>query len=355
MKRSPGQEYQRRIMPWGDLPRAEKAAPSGLILIDKDQGVTSHDVVGAMRRLAGTRKVGHGGTLDPMATGLLTIGIGRATKLLTYLSGCEKTYRATICLGANTNTEDADGEIIMPDAAARSNLSTLSAAVIDREIAALTGEIMQVPASFSALKVNGKRAHELARAGIHVELAARKVRISRFVRLSEPKVNTELFEFPVVVFDVEVSCSAGTYIRSLARDLGAALQVGAHLRMLRRIKVRSWSVDAAKSVAQCGDIVAARKVLPMISLADCCRMLFPRISVTAEEARLLGSGQFIPYRRSVLPSELGDGLLDPKLESYAVTQEVPKVVAAFTDAGEVVSLLSRRGRYYKPDLQLADA
>lgn len=334
----------RRTMPWGDLPHAVSPAQSGILLVDKDQNVTSHDVVGAMRRLAGTRKVGHGGTLDPMATGLLTVGIGRATKLLTYFSGCEKTYLATICLGARTNTEDADGQIILPDAAQLRRLSELTVSEIDAEIAALTGEIMQVPSSFSALKIDGKRSHELMRSGAQVHLDPRPITIHRFRRLTQPLQVTTLFDFPVVIFDVEVACSAGTYIRALARDLGDALKVGAHLRMLRRAKVRQWDVNEARSIAQYAELVCAGEQLPVISMSRICRELFPVLEISDEEASALGNGQFIQYRA-------------PKL--FAVSTDVPAVqgakeVAAFTSDGKVIALLSRRGRFYKPDLQLSE-
>ncbi|XCB30372.1 tRNA pseudouridine(55) synthase TruB [Arcanobacterium hippocoleae] len=338
----------RREMPWGDLPRASAAADSGLLLVDKDQGVTSHDVVGAIRRLAGTRKVGHGGTLDPMATGLLTIGIGRATKLLTYLSGCEKAYRATICLGAGTNTEDADGEIIIPSAAESARTLALTAADIDRGISALTGEIMQVPSRFSALKVAGKRAHELARAGEDVQLAARPVRITRFVRLSEPVFNRELFDFPVITFDVEVGCSAGTYIRALGRDLGAVFGIGAHLRMLRRIGVRTWNAEDARSVAFYRDIAAAGKQLPVIPISVICRSLFPAVEITADEVRLLQNGQFIKYRKPMFVCDFFGSDSDlPEFQECGTA-------AAFDPAGKAVALLTKRGRFYKPDLQLTE-
>lgn len=330
----------RRVMPWGDLPRSEQQAESGLILVDKDQNVTSHDVVGAMRRLAGTRKVGHGGTLDPMATGLLTVGIGRATKLLTYLSGCEKQYRTTVCLGAATNTEDADGEIITPTADQRKRLEQITAFEIDAAIAGLTGEIMQVPSSFSALKVGGKRSHELARAGAEVHLAARPVTIESFHRLSRPIYHSELFEFPVLTFDVEVKCSAGTYIRALARDLGSALEVGAHLRMLRRTQVRGWNVCQASRVAEYAQLIRRGEQLPMISIHELCRSLFPIVEITAAEAQLLQNGQFIPYRTAPqtnppMPRQTG-------------------AVAAFTAEGKAIALISKRGAFYKPDLQLAE-
>lgn len=343
----------RRIMPWGDLPRSLQSAESGVVLVDKDSAVTSHDIVGAMRKLAGTRKVGHGGTLDPMATGLLTIGIGRATKLLNYLSGCEKVYRAKICLGVATNTEDADGEIIAPTDEEKARLQALKIADIDSQIAFLTGQIMQVPSSFSALKVNGKKSYELARAGKNVDLPARPITIFDFRRLNSPKLDSDLFDFPVYLFDVEVACSAGTYIRALARDLGAALGVGAHLRMLRRIKVGAWDVSKALKIAEYRDLVANKGELPVISMSEICGNLFPKISVDTGEVEKLSKGQFISYREPIFAQEI---LRTGKKERNAdiSDEKIANVVAAFNADGKVVALLSRRGKYYKPDLQLLE-
>lgn len=163
-------------MPWGDLPRGEFPG-SGLLVVDKDAGVTSHDVVAAVRRLAGTRKAGHAGTLDPMATGVLCVGVGRATKLLRYVAGADKEYTATVRLGVETSTEDADGRVTAARGAAGVRVEA-----VDRAIAALTGVVEQVPSSVSAVKVGGRRAHELVRRGVDVRLPARPVRISAFER-----------------------------------------------------------------------------------------------------------------------------------------------------------------------------
>lgn len=188
----------------------------GLVIVDKPAGMTSHDVVARMRRIFGTRKVGHAGTLDPMATGVLVVGIERATKLLGHLSLDRKTYRATIALGAATTTEDAEGEIV--SAADPAAVRKITDEQIGAGIAALTGEIMQVPSAVSAVKVDGKRAYARVRAGEQVELPARPVTVHRFdlLRTRRPGSRTGL------ELDVEVDCSAGTYVRALARDLGAA-------------------------------------------------------------------------------------------------------------------------------------
>lgn len=293
----------RKQMPWGDLPRPmpgapgsrENPTPSGLLLIDKPSGVTSHDVVGAIRRLAGTRKVGHGGTLDPMATGLLTVGIGAGTKLLHYLSGHDKSYRATIRFGAATSTEDAEGELLLDTLGLCADIDT---AQIDNAMAGLTGDIMQRPSAVSAIKVDGERSYDRVRRGENVQLPARPVRIESFVRLSEPRP-AYIYQLgrplaPALDIDVEVSCSAGTYIRALARDLGAALGMGAHLTMLRRIRVGSFDMGAAVSMMQLRDCVRAGQALPIASLAQAAAVgLACAASVTAHQAQALRHGQFI--------------------------------------------------------------
>ncbi|ABY22406.1 tRNA pseudouridine synthase B [Renibacterium salmoninarum ATCC 33209] len=197
---------------------------SGLVIVDKPQGWTSHDVVAKMRRLAGTRKVGHAGTLDPMATGVLVIGINKATKLLTYIVGTSKTYDATIRLGQSTITDDAEGEI-------------------RRAVAALTGEILQVPSSVSAIKVDGERSYARARAGKDVQLAVRPVNILSFDVHRIQSTTDGLLDV-----EVTVSCSSGTYIRALARDLGTALGVGGHLTALRRTAVGPYGLDRTQTL-----------------------------------------------------------------------------------------------------------
>ena len=191
---------------------------AGLVVVDKPAGVTSHDVVGRCRRIFGTRKVGHAGTLDPMATGVLVVGIERATKILGMLTTTDKSYAATIRLGQTTSTEDAEGEVLQTVSA-----SGVTDAQIGDAVAALRGEIAQVPSAVSAIKVGGQRAYKLAREGQTVELAPRTVRIDRFDVLASRRHDD------LVDVDVEVDCSSGTYIRALARDVGAALGVGGHL------------------------------------------------------------------------------------------------------------------------------
>ena len=198
--------------------------PSGLVLIDKPQGFTSHDVVAKMRKQLGTKKVGHAGTLDPMATGLLILGVDAGTKLLTFFLGHDKQYFATIRLGQNTSTDDAEG--VVTD---EFSVKGVSEHAIQKAISDLTGQISQVPSSVSAIKVDGKRAYDIVRDGGEVELKARNVTISRFNILGEIRCHG-----PFIDLDVVVDCSSGTYIRALARDLGKALGTGGHLTALRR-------------------------------------------------------------------------------------------------------------------------
>ncbi|GAB3606842.1 tRNA pseudouridine(55) synthase TruB [Conyzicola nivalis] len=208
---------------------------SGILLVDKPQGITSHDVVARTRKLAGTRKIGHAGTLDPMATGLLVLGMNSSTRLLTFMVGLGKEYSATIRLGQSSDTDDAEGTL-----GEAVDASAIGDDQIAAGIARLTGEISQVPSSFSAIKVDGKRAYALARAGEDVELKSRTVTISAFEVLATRR------SAPFIDLDVRVECSSGTYIRALARDLGDALGVGGHLTALRRSRVGPFDVaDAA--------------------------------------------------------------------------------------------------------------
>ncbi|WP_241969054.1 tRNA pseudouridine(55) synthase TruB [Trueperella bialowiezensis] len=303
-------------------------------MIDKDQGVTSHDVVGALRRLGATRQVGHAGTLDPMATGLLVVATGRATKLIQYLVGADKTYEARICLGVGSDTDDADGEL------RAASPPQASGADVDRALEALTGEIMQVPATVSALKVDGKRAHDLARSGQKVELEARPVRVERFERTSQVEpgvVDVAGAEVPVLEFDVVVTASAGTYVRALARDVGIMLGTEAHLTRLRRTDIGSWNVADAVTVADLKRVVEAGGELAPMSIAQVCRRVFPVVEVTEAEARALGNGIFVDMRK---PVSVGSRM--ERWPAAAFTGEVP------------VALVSPRAGKLKPDLQLGE-
>ena len=232
------------------------SAPDGLLVVDKPAGWTSHDVVGRARRLCGTRRVGHAGTLDPMATGVLVLGVNKATRLLTFLVGSDKAYTATIRLGQSTITDDAEGEVVATAPADRVDAEALRAAV-----AALTGEIEQVPSAVSAIKVDGERSYARVRAGEDVVLAARPVTVPRFEVLGTRQAEAD--GVPVLDVDVEVEVSSGTYVRALARDLGAALGVGGHLTALRRTRVGSFTLDQAhtlpelEAAAETGDAAGA--------------------------------------------------------------------------------------------------
>jgi tRNA pseudouridine55 synthase len=247
----------------------------GLVIVDKPSGMTSHDVVGRCRRIFATRKVGHAGTLDPMATGVLVIGIERATKILGLLMSTTKSYTATIRLGQTTTTDDADGDVVSTVAA-----SAVTDDQISAEIAALRGDIRQVPSAVSAVKVGGERAYRLARQGHTVELVARTVRIDRFDVLAIRRHDA------LVDVDVEVDCSPGTYIRALGRDLGAALDVGGHLIALRRTRVGRFGLDQAHTLDELADDPRLS-----YSLDEACLLIFPRRDLSADEAQATAHGR----------------------------------------------------------------
>lgn len=267
--------------------RNRPAVPPGLLVVDKPSGMTSHDVVSRVRRIMGTRKVGHAGTLDPMATGVLVLGLERATKLLGHLALDTKAYLATIRLGAATSTDDAEGEV-----RSRTDPSGVTEQAVRDGIAELTGDIQQVPSSVSAVKVNGKRAYELAREGKDVELAARPVTVSRFdlLALREPAEATgEPDEDRFVELDVLVECSSGTYVRALARDLGVRLGVGGHLGELRRTRVGPFGLATARTLEQ----LEADPGLSM-DLDRAIATAFARHDTDAVTVRALMHGQTIP-------------------------------------------------------------
>lgn len=275
----------------------------GLVIVDKPAGITSHDVVSRCRRFFSTRKVGHAGTLDPMATGVLVIGIERATKILGLLTTSAKSYAATIRLGQTTSTEDADGEVLQTVSATH-----LSDSQIVDAVSNLRGDILQVPSAVSAIKVAGKRSYQLAREGRAVELPARQVRIDRFEVLAVRRTGQ------FVDLDVEVDCSAGTYIRALARDLGAGLGVGGHLTALRRTRAGSFGLDQARTLDELGDAPRLS-----YSLDEACLQTFPRRGLTADEALDASHG------RPLAPAGL-DGV-------YAATAPDGRVIALLEDSG----------------------
>lgn len=280
-------------------------APDGLVVVDKPGAWTSHDVVARTRRLARTRKVGHAGTLDPMATGVLLLGIGKATKLLGHLALTDKSYDATIRLGQTTVTDDAEGDVLQVRA---------TELVTDEQIAAqlalLTGNLLQVPSSVSAIKVDGIRSYTRVRAGEEVTLRARPVTVSRFEVLQRRGADV----------DVSVDCTSGTYVRALARDLGAGLGVGGHLRELRRTRVGPFTLDGSRTLDQLEGAFDEA----VIALDLAVTRSFSRRDVTAEEALALSYGKRIP------------------------ASEIPGTVGAFGPDGACIALLEDREELARP-------
>lgn len=287
----------------------------GLVVVDKPLGLTSHDVVSRIRRLAGTRKVGHAGTLDPLATGVLVVGVGKATRLLHHLTLTDKEYAATIRLGQTTSTDDAAGEVTGGSAA-----DAVAAGALRSAMAALTGEIEQVPSSVSAIKVGGQRAYARARAGETFELAARPVSVQRFEQLGPARPSPGLLDV-----DVAVQCSAGTYVRALARDLGAALGVGGHVTALRRTRVGPFGIDAARTL----DELAELDDPVTLPLPAAIRATMPVRDLTAEQAEALGFGRAV--------------------DAAAITG----VYGAFAPDGSPVALLTERDGSAQPVLVFA--
>ena len=368
--------------PGASRPRGAVAAADGLLLVDKPSGPTSHDVVAAVRRLAATRRVGHAGTLDPMATGLLVLGVGRATRLLTHLVGADKTYEATVRLGQETLTEDAQGEVTAsvgcPAPASQPGGEAGLIRRLDDALRALTGEIMQVPSAVSAIKVDGVRAYARVRSGQKVDLPARAVSIRALTRRGDPRPARAGDGTDVVDVDLHVDCSSGTYVRALARDLGAALGCGAHLTALRRTRVGPFDVGEAATLDALGarveaDAATARpQGLDVLSMAAAARRCFASVELTADEARALGHGQ-------TLPASLLDRARPPKRPvACAAPAPAPEgaeaggrgpgdhgpgdygpggrgVTAGFAPDGAVVALLVREGPRARPVTVLAPA
>ena len=281
-------------------------ASPGLVLIDKPTDWTSHDVVAKVRKAVGTKKVGHAGTLDPLATGLLVLGIESGTKLLTFLVGADKTYEATIRLGQATVSDDSQSETIFT--ASPEKLANLNEQAVLEQIAKLTGVISQTPSSVSAIKVDGKRAYDLVRAGETVDLKKREVTVARF----ELRRFSRVDDF--VDITVTVDCSSGTYIRALARDLGAALEVGGHITALRRTRVGNFDVSQSSTLEQLDNL----KLIPLI---DAARDLFPVIELEDSDVTDLVHG------KRLLGRALAAGLVagrSPEGELVAVLESANK-------------------------------
>ncbi|GGZ67244.1 tRNA pseudouridine(55) synthase TruB [Streptomyces bluensis] len=282
--------------------------PDGLVIVDKPSGFTSHDVVAKMRGIAKTRRVGHAGTLDPMATGVLVLGVEKATKLLGHLALTEKEYLGTVRLGQNTVTDDAEGEIT-----ASTDASKITREAIDTGIAKLTGDIMQVPSKVSAIKIDGVRSYKRARDGEDFDIPARPVTVSSFTVYD---VREAVAEDGTPVLDVIVSvvCSSGTYIRALARDLGADLGVGGHLTALRRTRVGPYKLDSARTLEQ------LQEDLTVMPIAEAAAAAFPRWDVDARRARLLLNG----VRLEMPDAYTGTGpvaVFDPEGRFLALVEE----------------------------------
>jgi tRNA pseudouridine55 synthase len=292
-------------------------ARDGLVVVDKPGGMTSHDVVARMRRLARTRRVGHGGTLDPMATGVLVVGVERATRLLTYVIGGDKRYVATIRLGQATVTDDAEGEVVA---------QTSAAAVTEEEVRAalrtFVGETSQVPSAVSAIKVGGVRSYARVRRGEDVDLPARRVTIGHL------EVTGVRAGGDVVDVDVDIGCSSGTYIRAVARDVGTALGVGGHLIALRRTAAGGFTVADAASLEELAEL-AERADPVTLPLGAAVERLLPRRNASLDEAKALSHGGSVPAM----------GLTGP----YAV----------FAPDGRVVAIVSERAGRARPDVVLA--
>lgn len=264
--------------------------PNGILLVDKPAGVTSHTVVSMARRALGTKKVGHAGTLDPMATGLLVLGVGASTRLLTFIVGADKTYEATIALGATTVTDDAEGDVT-----ASADASHIEFEAVQAAAARLTGDIEQVPSSVSAIKVDGVRSYTRVREGEQVELKARPVTVSRF----------DLDGFAPgerASVDAVVDCTSGTYIRALARDMGESLDVGGHLTALRRTRVGRFSIDDAVGA----DSIDAESLM---DAATAAALVMPTLELTDEEAEHLKHGRRFATEADGLVAAVHEGRL----------------------------------------------
>ena len=281
---------------------------NGLVIVDKPAGITSHDVVARIRRLAGTRKVGHAGTLDPMATGVLVVGINRATRLLGHLLLTDKGYDATVRLGARTTTDDAEGEVI-----ATAGVGEVTEDAVRAGLAGMVGEIDQVPSAVSAIKIDGKRAYERVRAGEDVQIAARRVRIGAIEVRRIEQVDGYLD------LDISVQCSSGTYIRAIARDLGSTLGVGGHLTALRRTSVGPFGLGVARTLDQLAE------QFEVVDIAAAARTSFPAVELDEDHTAMVRVGKKLPVE---LPA--------------------PGPVAVFAPTGEFLALYERGDELARP-------
>jgi tRNA pseudouridine55 synthase len=292
-----------------------EAAGDGLVIVDKPSGMTSHDVVARLRRIARTRKVGHAGTLDPMATGVLVLGVGKATRLLHHLVLADKEYTATVRLGQATVTDDAEGDVL-----SSASTQAIEPDAVRAAMRTLTGDIAQVPSAVSAIKVDGQRSYARVRSGEAVELAARPVTVARFDALAFRR------DGDLLDVDVAVACSSGTYVRALARDLGAALGVGGHLTALRRMRVGPFGIDRARTL---DDLAAGDPIA--LPLPDAVRAAMPVRTLDDAEARALSFGRAL------------------------ASQGIAGTYGALGPDGSVVALLREDGEQARPVLVFAAA
>lgn len=301
-----------------DAPKADLA--SGIVVIDKPQGWTSHQVVGRSRRVLATRKVGHAGTLDPMATGVLVVGVNRATRLLGHLMLTEKEYLATMRLGVGTNTDDAEGEITGTPGA------EVTAEEVEAALGAYRGDILQVPTAVSAIKVDGRRAYARVRAGEEVELKARPVTVHELT-LGEVRPDLTADGVPVVDCDLRVRCSSGTYIRALARDIGRDLGTQGHLTALRRTAVGPFTIDRAEPIDQ---ETESLNVIPIDEVAVEC---FPTVEVDPAVARKVANGSRLKGTHlDTLTAVMSEGRF---LALYAPDAEDAAAEAVFTTLADL--------------------
>lgn len=288
---------------------------SGFIVVDKDSGFTSHDVVAIARKSLSERRVGHAGTLDPFATGVLVLGVGNGTRLLQYITDGKKSYEGVIRLGSATTTDDLTGETVS------SNLIGLSEITDDAIVSALefqVGEIYQRPSNYSAIKIDGKRAYQLARAGVDIELKERRVSIYSLKVLQITRHESG------IDIEISVDCSAGTYIRSIARDLGERLAVGGHLIALRRTAVMPFTLAEAMSIDQ------LRATPQLLSIDGAIERIFPRRTLTIEEVASVSHGR-----------------------SIELAAERERKSAAFTPEGTFIALLAEKGGRAQPVLVIS--
>ena len=336
--------------PADDRPAASLPPGGGLLLVDKPSGCTSHDVVGRLRYVLRTRRIGHAGTLDPMATGLLVLAVDRSTKLLGHLALTDKTYLATIRLGQRTDTDDADGLVV--STARPVAVDAVRDDDIRAGVAALTGPLLQVPSSVSAIKVDGRRAYDLVRSGETVQLAARPVTVTRFEILGAlRRVSLGVGDQPVSVIDLDVAvdCTTGTYIRSLARDLGAALGVGGHLTRLRRTRVGPFDLSGAVDVFGPADPALESPTAAMVpgeTAAVPVRSGVPRSTVTVQFAAEIARS-IIPAADAVRLAFPVRTVDEPQVLDLRHGRPIPTVgvvgtYGAFDASGALVALVAER-------------